>query len=183
MQAPTHLATGVLIQKGLGKAQPSSLRYALTAILALLSHGILDRLARFTYHPPMPLVQDWFWVSYHSIFTLLAVYIFFKFWRKYRLGLIFSILPDVDWIVLYSSDLLSLQVPFWKEPILHKLFFSFLDLVPPFTFLNSLPDWSLERKGVILELVLLVVLITLIHAIGRGSRLSFRRTKGVTDEA
>jgi hypothetical protein len=182
MQAPTHLATGILIQKGLSKAQPPSLRYPLIAVLALLSHGILDGLARFTYHPPTPLVQDWFWISYHSIVALLTVYIFFKFWKEYKLGLIFSILPDVDWIVLHSSDLLSVQVPFWKEPILHKLLFSFLDLLRPLKFLDTLPNWNLERKGIILELVLLAVLITSIYAIERGRKLALRRNKGETDE-
>lgn len=182
MQAPTHLATGILIQKGLSEVRPPSLRYLLIVILALLSHGILDRLARFTYHPPTPLIYDWFWVSYHSIIALLTIYIFFRFWRGYKLGLIFSVLPDLDWIVLHSSDLVAVQVPFWREPILHGFLFSFLDLVCPFTFLDTLPNWNLERKGIILELVLLAVLVTSIYAIERGRKLALRRAKGETDE-
>ncbi|MBS7617876.1 hypothetical protein KEJ25_04620 [Candidatus Bathyarchaeota archaeon] len=51
---------GVFIQKILRKVEPVSLRYFLVAFLASISHGILDRLARFTYHPPTPLFEDLF---------------------------------------------------------------------------------------------------------------------------
>ena len=110
------------------------------------------------------------------------MYIFFKFWKECKLGLIFSILPDFDWLVLHSSELLSVQVPFWEEPIIHKFLFNFLDLLCPFTFLDNLPNWNLERKGIILELVLLAILITSIYAIERGRKLALRRTKGETNE-
>lgn len=164
MQAPTHLATGILIQKAIRKRQRYQRRYSLTiASLALLSHGILDRLARFTYHPPVPLIQDWFWISYHLVIAVLTVYVVLNCWRKYKLGIIFSVLPDIDWVVLHVSDFLSIQIPFWKEPILHKFLFSFLDLLPPFSFLNSLSNWNLERKGALLEVALLATLIASIY--------------------
>lgn len=162
MQAPTHFVAGVLIQKALKqrKVQPFPLQYFLIAFLAVISHAILDRLARLTYHPPMPLTGDWFWISYHSVVAFVSVFIFVKYWEKYKLGLISSVLPDLDWVVIYSSRLFSFQIPFWKEPILHGILFSFLDLLPPFGFLSALPDWRLEKKGVILELALFVILIT-----------------------
>ncbi|MBS7612089.1 hypothetical protein KEJ27_07815 [Candidatus Bathyarchaeota archaeon] len=59
-KASTHLVMGVFIQKILRKVEPVSLRYFLVAFLASISHGILDRLARFTYHPPTPLFEDLF---------------------------------------------------------------------------------------------------------------------------
>jgi hypothetical protein len=175
MQAPTHLATGVLIQQGLSKAQPPALRYPLIALLALLSHGMLDRLARLTYHPSKPLIQDWFWISYHSLLAVLTVCFLFRFRKQYKLGLVFSVLPDIDWIVLHSSELFSVQVPFWKEPILHKFLFSFLDLLPPFAFLSTRPNSNLERKGIIVGLVSLAVLITSIYAVERRRKLALRR--------
>jgi len=170
MQAPTHLVTGVLIQKALEKkkVQPFPLQYLLVAFLAVISHGILDRLARFTYHPSVPLTGDWFWISYHSIVAFLTIFIFVKYWKRYKIGLIFSVLPDFDWVVINASSLFSFQIPFWKEPILHKFLFSFLDFLPPFGFLNTLPDWTLERKAVILELALFITLITIIYVLGKG---------------
>ena len=169
MQAPTHLVTGALIQKAIEKkkVQPFPLRYVLVASLAVISHGILDRLARFTYHPPIPLIGDWFWISYHSIVAFLTVFIFVKYWKRYKLGLIFSILPDFDWVVVYSSSLFSFQIPFWKEPILHKFLFKFLDFLPPFSFLDTLPDWTLERKAVILEIALFTALFIILRARGK----------------
>jgi hypothetical protein len=161
MQGPTHLVTGVLIQRVIKKVRPLPLRYFLVAFLAITSHGILDRLARFTYHPPMPLTEDGFWISYHLIIAFMSISIFVKYWGKYKCGLIFSILPDLDWVVLHSSNFFSFQIPVWKEAILHGFFFSFLDSLLLFRFLNTLPDWSLERKGAILELALFLTLIIL----------------------
>ena len=140
-------------------------QHLLVAFLAILSHGILDKLARCTYHPSMPLVGDCFWISYHLIIAFLTVFIFVKYWKKYKIGLIFSVLPDLDWVVLHSSNFFSVKIPFWKEPILHKFFFSFLDVLPPFSFLNSLPNWNLERKGAIVEFALLTILITFIYVL------------------
>jgi hypothetical protein len=84
MQAPTHLAMGILIQKALRKVQPLTLQYFLIAFLAVMSHGILDKLTRFTYHPPTSLFDDWFWISYHLVLTPLTIFIFVKYWRKHN---------------------------------------------------------------------------------------------------
>jgi len=165
MQGPTHLVTGVLIQKILRKVRPLPLQYLVVAVLAIISHGILDKLTRFTYHPPTALTGDWFWVSYHLLIAFLTIVIFIKYWRRYKFGLVFSVLPDLDWVVLYSSNFFSFQISFWKDPVLHKFFFSFLDFLPPFSFLNSLPDWSLEKEAVILEFTVLAILFTFIHAV------------------
>jgi hypothetical protein len=167
MQGPTHLIAGVLIQKAMGKVRPLLLQYFLVAFLAIISHEILDELARLTYHPSKPLIDDWFWVSYHTILAFLIIFVFAKYWRRYKLGLIFSVLPDLDWVVIHSSELFSFRISFWKRPILHESLFSFLDSLFPFRFLNTLPDLSLERKGVILELAVLVPLIFLVYAMER----------------
>lgn len=165
MQGPTHLVMGVLIQKVLRKVQPLSLQYFLIAFLTVISHGILDRLTRFTYHPPTPLFGDWLWVFYHLVLTFLTIFIFIKYWKKYKVGLIFSVLPDFDWVVLHASNFFSFRIPFWGEQILHKFFFSFLDLLPPFSFLHTLPDWSLEIEGVTLEFAVLLTLVIFIYSI------------------
>jgi len=159
MQAPTHLVTGILIQKAVREIGHHPLQYFLVASLAIMSHGILDKLARFTYHPPDPLTNDWFWISYHLFITFLTIFIIVKYWRKYKLGIFFSVLPDFDWVVIHSSNLLSFSVPFWKDEILHKFFFSFLDFLPFFSLLNTLPDLSLKRIGVLPEIGLFTILL------------------------
>jgi hypothetical protein len=177
MQGPTHLIAGVLIQKAMRKIRPLPLQYFLIAFLAIISHGILDGLARLTYHPSKPLADDSFWVSYHTVLAFLVIFIFVKYWKRYKLGLIFSVLPDLDWIVIHSSELFSFRISFWKRPIMHESLFSFLDSLPPLSFLNTLPDWSLERKGIILELALLIILITVLHIVEKESKLERRKNQ------
>jgi len=153
---------GVLIQKTLRVVKPSHLRYFLTALLAFISHGVLDKLARFTYHPPNPLFGDPFWTVYHLIIVLLSIFIIIKYWSKYKIGMIFSILPDLDWVILHTSSFFSLQTIFQYEPIFHNIF-NLLDFIPPFKYLNSLPDLSLRWEGAVLESGILLMLVFLIH--------------------
>jgi hypothetical protein len=166
MQGPTHLVTGVLIQKVLRNTRPLPLRYFLVAFLAITSHGILDELAMFTYHPPVPL-RDYFWISYHLIIAFLTIFVLFKYWKDFKLGLIFSVFPDFDWVIIHTSNILSFHIPFWEKAILHKFFFGFFDLQSLFSFLHALPDWSLEKKGIIFELALFAMLIILLEKGGK----------------
>lgn len=175
MQGPTHLVSGILIQKAMKKIRPHFLKYLLIASLAIVSHGILDKLGRFTYHPPSPLVNDWFWVSYHLFIALLTIFIFVGYWKKYKFGLIFSVFPDFDWVIIYSLKFFSLKISFWQEPILHKFFCGFIDLLPPFRFLDTLPNLNLERKGAVLEFILFTILIISIYLI--KERISLRTKK------
>jgi len=159
MQAPTHLLIGMLIQKSFHRVKLPAIYHFIVTLLAFLSHGILDSLARFTYHPP-ELIANEFWISYHVIMFVLTVYIFLKYWKKYKLSLVFSILPDFEWLVLYSSKFLSIQTPLWREVVLHKISFGFLGSFPQLSFLSLLPNWSLDEKAAILEMVPLLILIT-----------------------
>jgi len=171
MQGPTHFAAGILVQKAMRKVRPDPLRYSLVAFLAFLSHGLLDKLARCTYHPGKPLVQDWFWNSYHILIAVLTLLILVTYWRRYKLGLIFSVLPDLDWAVIHCCNFFSIQIPFWKEPILHKFVFNLLYLLfPPLKFLDSLPNWGLVRKAAIIECGLFAVLFVFIYLMGEDTK-------------
>jgi len=169
MQAPTHLVTGMLVQKALKRVRRPVARHSAIALLAFFSHGILDSLAKFTYHPPEPIANA-FWISFHLIMFFLTVYILLKYWKDFKLGLVFSILPDFDWVVLYSSKLLSIQIPFWTEPILHKISLGFLGSLPQLSFLNSLPNWRLDERAAILEMIPLLILIAYLGVSDRRAR-------------
>jgi hypothetical protein len=176
MQGPTHLVGGILIQKALKSVRPIKLQYFLIAFLAFLSHGILDGLTRFTYHPYMPLFDDWFWISYHTVIAFLTIFIFIKFWGKYKIGLIFSILPDFDWVILHSCSFFSYKIPFYSEPLLHKIFYSFGNFL--YTVgLNFFPDWSLEKEGAALEFAVLAALVVFTYAIGEGEKVKSMPTR------
>jgi len=169
MQAPTHLLIGMLIQKSLNRVGLPVVRIFVVALLAFFSHGILDSLSRFTYHPPEFIANE-FWISYHLILLVLTVYIFLKYWKKYKLSLVFSILPDFDWLILYFSEFLSINIPLWSELILHKVSFFFLGSLPQLSFLSYLPNWSLNEKAAVVEIVPMLVMITYFYSTERGIR-------------
>ena len=164
MQGPTHLVTGILIQKSLRKVQPLPLQYSAVVALAVLSHGVLDRLARATYHPPAPLANDWFWAVSHLIIGVLTVCIVVRSWRDYKLSMVCSILPDLDWVLRPVVKLFSVEAG--ETHPLHTLVLRFMDLFVPPTFWDALPNWNLERKGLIVEVILFAMLLTCIHGLG-----------------
>src|SRR5579863_1844565 len=104
MQTPTHMVAGVLIQKTIvGKNRPLTL--AIVAVVAFLSHGFLDKLAQITYHPANPDFHSVFWMTYHSILLVVAIVTGCIFWKKYKWGMIFANLPDVDWIFIHGQEI------------------------------------------------------------------------------
>ena len=163
MQGPTHPVTGILIQKSLKKVRPMPLQYSGVVVLAVLSHGILDKLAKATYHPTAPLAHDWFWVISHLIIGALTVYIFVRFWRDYKFSMVCSILPDLDWVLRPVVKLFSAGDG--EKPFLHTLVLRFIDIFVPPEIWNVLPDWNLARKGLLVEAILFAILLTCIQAL------------------
>jgi len=172
MQAPTHLATGILIEKAMEKVEPACFRKSSVAFLAALSHAILDVLSDLTYHPPEPILVDSFWFSYHLVLSLLTICIFIRYWGKYRLGILCSILPDFDWLVVHLTRAFKLEVTFCKEPVLHRFLLGFVRRFTPFRLPKSLPNWRLNKKTVLMEFALWALLTAVYCTIGQASRTS-----------
>jgi hypothetical protein len=163
MQAPTHLVAGICLQKAVRVIPPSPWRYVLVALLALTIHGILDRLAKFTYHPPKRLWKDRFWIAYHSFLAVATIYILVLYWREYWFVTVFSIAPDFDWVMIDLSGYLGFL--HYRRPFLHDRLLRIIDSIPTPSFARSLPNWNVKRKGVLVELLLLAILISIIVTI------------------
>jgi len=97
--------------------------------------------------------------------AILGVYVLLAHWKDCKVGLVASVLPDFDWVLIHGSRLLSVEVPCWRAPYLHKLLARFMDLFPPFRLLNAVPDWTQRREAALLELGLLTVLLVCVHAL------------------
>jgi len=165
MQTPTHMVAGVLIQKTIvGKNRPLTL--TLVAVVAFLSHGFLDKLARITFHPADPDFHSVFWVTYHSILLVVAIFTGCFFWRKYKWGMIFANLPDVDWIFIHGQEIFHVQIPFYRQPHLHHLLGFIYDKIPPFSivthYINKLPNERHNPWGCLNEVALVAVMLVLI---------------------
>ncbi|GIV33228.1 MAG: hypothetical protein KatS3mg031_0763 [Chitinophagales bacterium] len=159
MQAPTHVLTGVIIEQLCRRTQPPWVKAVILCGSALLSHSILDRLARLTYHPPEPDFSSFFWVSYH-LGVLAALIVFLRwFWKAYRYGIIFSVLPDLDWVIKHGYSVLGISPDFYNRPYLHTLIHWVSDHIPVLNHLQYLPDYTAYRQGALLEASLVVILL------------------------
>lgn len=168
MQMPTHFIAAVLIDKLVAKTPlPAPAKPLLVAAAAYLSHGILDKLARATYHPPDPL-DDGFWGTYHhSVLPALTGAIVFTYGPKHLFAMAWSILPDLDWVVRGLSRKYHRTFPGWEQPILNEGLHTFLNRVPVVNQLNRLPDMRFQRRGVLVELGLVAVMMVLIQMMSR----------------
>jgi hypothetical protein len=158
MQNATHLVCGILIETAAGRVRDARLRRLLVPSLGILSHGILDRLARMTYHPPGAQPGDRFWVAYHAAMYSASALLAVTNGISYRQGMFWAAAPDLDWGARPLSRRLPPGLWPWKGPILHGALHKLIDALPGLRRLNHLPDWRSKRGGVLVELVLIAAL-------------------------
>lgn len=168
MQMPTHLITGVFIDKVISNmAIFTKSRKILTILVSLFSHGLLDALSRSTYHPPDPLPQDKFWVTYHKlILPSITIAILAKFWKKHKLAMTFSILPDIDWIIRDVNSRGNNPLPIWDKPILNSSLLNLINSLPLFNWIRLLPDWRYKKSTILLEGGIIALFLLAIKLIG-----------------
>jgi hypothetical protein len=155
VQTPTHILSGVLIERALRPIPHRPTRLMVTGGAALLSHAILDRLARLTYHPPDPQFDSLVWVSYHAGIVVLTVVLIARYWADHKVGIVCANLPDFDWLILHPTRLLGAQLPFWQDANLHSLLYLLIDPLPPFRWFGYLPNLNLDPWGALVEIGLL----------------------------
>jgi hypothetical protein len=171
MQAPTHILAGVAIQKAFEGKKPRALALAAMAVLAFLSHGVLDKLARVTYHRPDADFHNPIWVGFHVLVVIVTIIFLVLWWKPYKWGIIFASLPDVDWVFIHGQELLHIKIPFYRQPHLHHLLGLLVDHVPPFTYMDKLPNYRLQPWACVWEILLMAIFILLIRWMNRGTGL------------
>jgi hypothetical protein len=167
VQEPTHILAGVAIQKSLVGKRHKKMALAITAVGAFLSHGFLDKLSNITFHPADPDLHSVFWVSYHLAVLFGSIFFLYVWWRTYKLGILFSMLPDADWIFIHAQEIFHFQISFYRQPHLHHLLGWVWDKIPPFSFvtagLNQLPNWRHDAWACLSEMLLVLILLVTIR--------------------
>jgi len=154
MQAITHLLTGILIEKTCTPISRPSLKVGVMAVIGILSHGLLDRLARLTYHPANAHWHDLFWIAFHIPIYISAMVVFIHHWGRYKLGMIFAMLPDFDWLIIKPLSLFGIQI----KTNLHDATYAVIDSIPILNQTAQIPSLTEQKQGVILELVFILFL-------------------------
>lgn len=162
MQEPTHILTGVLIQRSLQPMRPHWLRLGLTAVCAFLSHGLLDRLANATYHPPSAKLHDSFWIIFHSGVLILTLYFLVLFWSRYKWGIFFACLPDLDWVFIHGQEILHIHSSFYRTPVMHNLLHKVFDDMWPFSHLR-VPNHRQNPWACLWEVALVLLMLAAIY--------------------
>lgn len=162
MQEPTHILAGAIVQKMFEGGRHRKVTLAVTAAVAFLSHGFLDKLAQVTYHPPAPDFHSPFWISFHLGVLTATVVFLCLWWRRYKWGILFSMLPDVDWIFIHGQEIFHFQIPFYRQPHLHHLLGYIWEKIPPFSFvtpwLDRLPNARHNPWACLWEVLLVAVM-------------------------
>jgi len=162
MEAITHILTGVLIQVLCFKYLIFPFNFLLTMLFAFFSHFLIDTFAKITYHTPVALKEDKFWVIWHVVTIISAVGIGIVFFIPYVLGGLFANLPDIwDWGLLRPMQNKKKK----KDPdskwgegfFIHPIIDWIRD--KPFFWL---PNWNYKKKGVVIEIITITTLFTLI---------------------
>ncbi len=164
MEGITHILTGMIVQILCFIYLAFPFNIIFTIIFGFFSHFVIDTLAKITYHTPEAHKDDKFWVAWHIITPVLCLVLIIwvaivnLFWF-FLLGAISANLVDVwDWVILRpKQNKLKEKDPkakFWGENLfIHPA----IDWIreKPFSWL---PNWNHEKKGVIVELITIVLL-------------------------
>ncbi|HXC35094.1 MAG TPA: hypothetical protein VNV43_04420 [Candidatus Acidoferrales bacterium] len=188
MQEPTHILTGAIIQKSFEGSKHPKLALGLTAVIGFLSHGFLDKLANLTYHPSKPDFHSPVWVGYHSFVVVATVAFLVLWWRKFKWGIIFACLPDVDWVFVHGRELFNYlfhtQSHFYPRPYIHGFDGFIWDHIPPFSFvtpyLDHLPNLRQNPRACVFEFVLVALLLLVLKLITMGKRQPLRSGNAAT---
>lgn len=174
MQASTHILTGMIIGRAFKWKHYRFFSVFFTILTALLFHGIFDKLGRVVYDPAYMDFTDPIWLVYHISVWLISLVMLYMYWGEYKLGIIFSLLPDLDWIVLGISNAFGKEIIFYKAPLLHNGINYFLDNVMPFSYLNLLPDHRTNPLACIWEILLFGLLVVIFRLqLGRHRNVHF----------
>ncbi|MGH7978873.1 MAG: hypothetical protein ACREE6_05815 [Limisphaerales bacterium] len=178
MQEPTHILTGVIIQKSFEGSKHPKLALGLTAVIGFLSHGFLDKLANLTYHPANPDFHSPVWVGYHSFVVVATVAFLALWWRNFKWGILFACLPDADWIFIHGRELFNylfhMHSHFYPRPYIHNFDGYIWAHIPPFSFvtpfLDHLPGLRQNPWACVFEFVLVAMLLVVLKLITMGKR-------------
>ena len=159
MQAPTHIMAGMIIGRAFKWRSFRFFAVLFTILLSLLFHGIFDKLAHAAYDPPHVNFMDPIWLAYHIFVWLLSLVMLYMYWGEYKIGIFFSLLPDLDWLVIGTANLFGKEVIFYKQPWIHNGINYFIDNVIPLSYLNQLPDNRTNPLAFVWEILLFGLLV------------------------
>ena len=145
MQMSTHFLIGILVSKIFSLLTPTlpiAAQIIFIAILAVISHYLLDCIAISTYHPYKAHWDDIFFKIFHIVYAYgLSIFIFIWFFNDFWWVMLFSILPDIiDWYIM--------RYILHKGPFVHPSIDKVRD-----TLFSWLPDFKEKKWAVINEFI------------------------------
>lgn len=170
MQEPTHILTGIIIQQSIQLKWGRRLGATVfICAAAFLSHGVLDRLADMTYHPAKADFNSPFWVIYHSCILVLTIVFLRLWWRPYKWGVTFAMLPDLDWVLIHGQNVFHIPGHFYRQPYMHHFLGLIFDKTWPFSRIRF-PKYRLQPWACLNEVALLAALLAVIFTLTRIQR-------------
>jgi hypothetical protein len=155
MQTPTHILIGALIQRAVEKRVPRQLVPWASTPLALLSHGLLDKLARFTYHPPEAQWRDPFWCAFHAAVLAGSAALLRRYAQRYRWGVRFAVAQDLEWAAAHLARAIRPGTDLFGAASPHRVVSEALDRVPGVRALERWPRWTHRREAALVEVALI----------------------------
>jgi hypothetical protein len=170
MQLPIHILAGFIVGKTFDRVSVKWIGILMMLFTSILLHGIFDKLGNLTYSPSQADFSNPFWLGYHFVNILVSITFLYLYWSQAKWGILFSVAPDVEWIFVRVQEIFHLNFGFYNQPYLHDGIGHFLDSVPPFYFLNLLPDFRADEWAVLVEIFFIAMLLLTINYINTSRR-------------
>ena len=165
MQAPAHILAGVIVNRIFKWRNYKPVALFLTFLICIFLHTFFDKLALSVYRPgddfSNPLV-----LIYHIGMWLVSIVMLYVFWRDYKWGIVFSLIPEFDWLVISVQHLFHFEISFYSVPWIHFTLNYLLNFFP-FSYMDLVPDNRDNPLGIFWELALIGILAFIYRAMIR----------------
>ncbi len=170
MQAPIHILSGAVVNRFFKWSRYRAVGIFIMFLVAVMMHAIFDKLAVITFQAALSDFSNPFVVVYHVAEWLLSITFLYIWWEDYKWGILFSLIPDIDWLILFPQTFTDTQLIFYHDPVIHNCLSYWMDHMYPFCFMNNLINLSDNTFAVFVEIAIVAILLLIIRIIHQRRR-------------
>jgi len=175
MHSPTHIVAGLVIGRSFKWKQYRFFAALFTVLFALFAHAFMDSIAKYPTAYPSLNFSEPVWLLVHVISLLGSIVLLYVYWTEYCLGILCSILPDIEWLLLSVVDACGKEITLYKKPFIHLGMIQIIEAIPLFTFLHEMPPYLNYAIAAFSELAVFIGLYILFKmVINRRRNVNFK---------
>lgn len=159
MLPPSYIASGVFLQKAFSWRYNKLIAIIGFLLSAVLLHAIIDKIVSVVFDGVNYSIHDIIFVFFLVVMLLYSVVLIYIFGKKYWIGILFLLLPEIEYLWWLPAEWMNKEIIFYKRPYIHDAFNYMMDNTIPFHYLNNLASTNILLFYIAFELALPLIIL------------------------